>query len=388
MTEQRAPSRTPHSSPPQGGPATPRRRPSEERAEIAASSRTATQLAAIAIVLAALALGLAIWRTLMPAGSSCQRDAWSAAPAADQLPSSWTVRGATFDVSRRTTSYVGPDPGDGSGSVPTILATVTCYSEGASDAVARSAEVARSMGDVVNDRPDLGDQGFEATDDSGALYIQFRHGDLVVDLAGGSGTTIVELDTIASGYDRSLGGDGGTIPSADPNATDATGGESPAASDDTGAAASPAAPELEKLLPAKVGSVDLLVESQLGSTVLQDDQGSRAILAALRAAGKTADDLRFADAYDPNDTSDLTILAVTVNGMDVAKVRQLIMDTWLAASGAGVTKTDVTLGGKAYTKVDLGDQGRVDYVRTADNVVFVITTADEALAGQAAALLP
>ena len=74
--------------------------------------------------------------------------------------------------------------------------------------------------------------------------------------------------------------------------------------------------------------------------------------------------------------------------MDVTKVRQLVLDSWLAASGAGVTQTPVKLGGKDYTKVDLGDSGPLDYVRTANNVVFVITTADGTLADQAAALLP
>jgi hypothetical protein len=387
MTEPQTPSRTPRSAP-QTTPAAPRRRPSEERAAIAASSRTATQLAVVAIVIAAVALGLTIWRVLAPAAASCQSTAWSAAPAADQLPAQWAVKGATFDISRRTTSFVGPDPGDGSGNVPTVLATVTCYAEGASDAVTRSEEVARSNGQVVNDRPDLGDQGFEATDPSGAIFVQFRHGDIVVDIAGGGGATVVDVDTIASGYDKSLGGDGGTIPSEGPSSSGGTGLASPGPSGAAGPSASPAAPELEKLLPAKVGSVDLTVDSALGSTVLQSDQGSRAITAALRAAGKSPDALRLAEAYDATQNSDLNMLAVTVDGMDVAKVRQLVLDSWLAASGAGVTQTQVTLGGKEYTKIDLGDEGPLDYVRTENGVVFVITTSDATLAEQAAALLP
>jgi hypothetical protein len=48
----------------------------------------------------------------------------------------------------------------------------------------------------------------------------------------------------------------------------------------------------------------------------------------------------------------------------------------------------VTLGGHEFTKVNLGDEGPLDYVTTKDGVVFVITTSDPALAAQAAATLP
>ncbi len=102
MTDARPPSPTPY-------PPAPRRRPSEERAAIAASTRTATQVAAIAIVLAVVALALTLWRVVQPGGSSCQTTAWDAAPAADQLPAQWAVKGVTFDINRKTTSLVGPD---------------------------------------------------------------------------------------------------------------------------------------------------------------------------------------------------------------------------------------------------------------------------------------
>jgi hypothetical protein len=138
-----------------------------------------------------------------------------------------------------------------------------------------------------------------------------------------------------------------------------------------------------------VGTVNLTVDSQLGTDVLQNDQGSRAITAALRAAGKTPADLRLAQAYDPNDqNSSFNLLAVQVDGMDINKVRQMVIDSWLAGSGAGVTQTPTTLAGKDWTKVDLGDGGDVDYVRTKDGVVFVITTPDAAQAAEAAAKLP
>lgn len=380
----RAP-RQPQLSPRQGSDGT-RRRPSDERAALMSATRVASRLAGLAIVLAAVALALAVWHAAAPPGPSCQEAAWGAEPAPGQLPGGWAVKGTTFDVNRRTTQFAGPDPGDGTGA-PNVLATATCFAEGAADAVSRSAAAARAIGQVVAERPDLSDGGFEATDVSGAMFLEFRRGEIVVDLAASGGATPADIDTVASALDRSLGGDGGRLSSPGavlPGASSATAGPSASAA----ASASPAAPELEKLLPAMVGKVELTIDSAVGSTVLQDDQGSRAITAALRAEGKGPDALRLAEAYDASQSSDLNILAVRVDGMAVAKTRQLVLDSWLAASGAGVRQTQATIGGREYTKVDLGDGGPIDYVRASGDVVFVITTSDPALAGEAATLLP
>lgn len=392
------PTRNPQSNPSRGGtrdpypapedvPQAPRRRPSDERAALAASTRTATRVGFLAIVIAGIALGITVWRTLAPAAASCQTTVWDAAPAADALPAQWTVKGTTFDTDRRTTQFAAPDPGNGTGA-PNVLATVTCFPAGAADAVSRAAAAARDIGQVVNNRTDLGDGGFEATDASGAIFLEFRRSDIVVDLAASGGATATDIETVASAFDQSLGGPGGSISAPQPSGSGDLGLGSQAPSGSLSPSSSPVAPELEKLLPTKVGSVALTVDSALGTTILQDDQGSRAITAALRAAGKGQDALRLAEAYDSTQASDLNILAITVDGMDVTKVRQLVLDSWLAASGAGVTQTPVKLGGKDYTKVNLGDSGPLDYVRTANSVVFVITTADGTLADQAAALLP
>ena len=389
MTEPTKPSRTPYPNPGQV-PASPRRRPSDERAAVAASSRTATRLAIVAIVVSAVALGLGVWRTVTTStsGSPCQNTAWSAQPAANELPDQWSVAGTTFDVNRRTTQFAGQDTGSGTGA-PNVLATVTCFPDGAADAVSRAAAAAREIGQTVTDRGDLSDGGYLATDASGASFLEFRRGDILVDLAASGGATTADIETVASAYDKALGGDGGSVSSQAPGASGDLGLASPGASNDAGASASaPAAPELEKLLPTKVGTVDLTVDSQLGTDVLQDDQGSRAITAALRAAGKTPADLRLAQAYDANQTSPLNLLAVQVDGMDITKVRQMVIDSWLAGSGAGVTQTPTTLSGKDWTKIDLGDGGNVDYVRTKDGVVFVITAPDAAQAAEAAAKLP
>jgi hypothetical protein len=271
-----------------------------------------------------------------------------------------------------------------------VYATVTCYEDGAADAVTRSADAATAAGQAVTSRNDLGDQGFSAVDDSGATFLQFRHDKLVVYLAASGDATATEVDQLASAFDIALGGDGGAVavgtPAAAtpvPSADTAT----PGPSDDASPGAA-AAPELEAALPAKVGDIALAVDSATGSMMLGEDQLSRAITAALRAAGRTPDDLGIAQAYDETAESDLSVLAVAVEGMAGAKVQAFVLETWLAATGAGITTDTVTLAGSEFTRVDYGDEGPMDYVTTKGNVAFVINTADPALAAEAAAALP
>ena len=118
------------------------------------------------------------------------------------------------------------------------------------------------------------------------------------------------------------------------------------------------------------------------------DQDSRAITAALRAAGKTPDDLRVAQAYDGSGAVDLSVMAVTVDGLPAEQTRDIVLENWLAATGEGVTKDTVTLAGQTWTRIDYGDGGTLDYILTDGANVIVITTADAALAEQTAAALP
>jgi hypothetical protein len=137
-----------------------------------------------------------------------------------------------------------------------------------------------------------------------------------------------------------------------------------------------------------VGDLNLIADSATGSTFLGDDQGSRAVLAALRAEDKQPDDLRVAQAYDEFGESDLSILAVTVDGLSIAQTRGLVLGVWLAATGPGVTQEPIELAGRSFTRIDYGDGGRISYVLAEDPVVLVISTADPALAEATAAALP
>jgi hypothetical protein len=393
MTSPKAPN-LPSSGPSQPQP--PRLRPSDERALLAASGRTTRRIAVAAVGLAVLALALTTFRAIVPGstsstvGSACQQTAWDAMPSAGQMPKDWTVQGATYEINRKSMSLLGPAPADGTSAQAVIYVTVTCYPTGASDAMTRAAAASKDAGQTVDNRPDLGDQAFSALDGSGARFLQLRHGDVVVDLAASGDATQTEVDQLASGFDRALGGDGGTIATPGPSLSPDPSADAsvPAASGPAAASESPAAPELEKLLPTTVGQITLTVSSATGSTVLGQDEGSRAIIAALRVDGKSVDALRYAEAYDDTTGADLQMFALAVNGMSIDKVRRFVLDTWLTAAGPGVTTTSVTLAGHPFTRIDYGDEGPVNYVTTKGDAVIYIKTSDPSLAEQAAAALP
>jgi hypothetical protein len=356
----------------------------------------------LALAIALVAVGLGAWQTvgMLTRAPSCQTAAWNVTPATDQMPGGWSVRTSTYDVGRRTISMVGPESADSSTQQAMGLATVTCFPEGAADSVTRSRAAAKAAGQAVTDRNDLGDQAWTSEDSSGSFFANIRRGAVVAYLAFSGTVTQDEVDQIASAFDLALGGQGGSDVPGPADTLDPVGSEIPSFegsfpldSFDPGASGdlpseSPAAADLEGLLPKKVGEVALTIQSALGPDILGEDQGSRAILAALRQSNLTPDALRVAQAYDETGASDITILVVEVKGMPLTTMRQLVLDSWLAASGAGVTTSDVTLGGHQFTRFDYGDEGTRDYVSAALGHVLVITTADPALAEQAAAALP
>jgi hypothetical protein len=341
--------------------------------------RSARLIAVGALVVGLAAVGLAAWQAAAP---SCQAEAWNVNPSEDDLPIGWSIAATQFDLSRKTMSFVGPI-NEELGFQPQIISTVTCFEQGAAEAVTRSVQAAEDAQQSVIDRDDLGEQAFSAVDDSGATFLQLRKGRIVAYLAADGDTSSTDVYAVASAFDIALGGDGGQIiaPSDDLGAGSLDPGESFPEE-------SPAAPDLVAMVPATVDGLDLEVVSFLGSTYLSENQGSRAILAALRAADREPDDLRVAEAYDALGTTDLNVLVVTVDGLPVAQTEALVMNVWLTATGAGVTREPFEMAGKSFTRVDYGDGGGMNYVLAEDDTVLVITTADADLAAAAAAALP
>ena len=376
---------------PESGSAPPRLKPSDERAQLAETARTTRTIAMVAVVAALVALGLAAWRFVVPAGSTCQDTAWNTTPKAADLPADWSISASQYDVDRKQMTVVGPTPADANSAQAVVYATITCFPSGAADAVTRSADAATAAGQTVTARDDLGDQAFSATDPSNATFLQLRHGDVVVYLAASGDATPSEVDALASAYDKALGGDGGQVAvgTPDPGATSAE--PSDAGASPSGAAeetVSPAAPDLEAAIPATVGDIALGVQSATGADVLGDDPGARAVAAALRAAGHQPEDLLVAYASDQTGASDLTITALSVDGMGAKAMRDLALNAWLPGSGAGVTRDEATVGGRDVTRIDYGDGQGLDYVLVNGDRVFIVSTGDAAVAAEALKALP
>jgi hypothetical protein len=337
-----------------------------------------------------VALVLVIWVAIGQGGSSCQAAAWDTTPSAGDLPPGWTISASQYDPDRKFMRFLGPVPDDGS-TQPTVDATVTCFPEGAAESVTRSRDAIAATGETVTSRDDLGDQAFLAVDQTGSSLLQLRRGDLVVYLVGAAGTQ-GEVEAIASAFDLAMGGQGGQQPvgTLDVSVPPASESAGPSSSDEALASESPVAPELEALIPSSVGGIELSISSQTGDAILADDSNSRAIIAALRAAGRTPADLRVADGYGYDDTmgTDLEVAAFAVDGMKLSALKALVLDSWLSASGAGITTDTATIGGVKVTRVDRGDGGSVDYVLARDGVVVLVTTNDESLAAQTFEALP
>jgi hypothetical protein len=353
---------------------------------LAAASGTTRTLAVTALVLAVLAIGLVAAQSLATP-ASCQDQAWNVSPSAKDLPEGWSIAATQYDLSRKTMSFVGPLPADQYTAQAQVIATITCFEQGAADAISRSQQASEDANQSVTERTDLGDQGFSAVDVSGATFLQLRKDRIVVYIASSAETTPTEVDQLASAFDLALGGDGGTIATATPAASIDLGLDSfdPNASLPT---EPQAAPDLVARLPTAVDGNNMIADSATGSTFLADDQGSRAVVAALRAVDKQPDDLRLAQAYDELGDLDLSILAVTVDGLPVGQTKDLVLGVLLAATGPGVTQEPIELAGRSFTRVDYGDGGSIAYVLVEDPVVLVITTPDPALAEAAAAALP
>ena len=149
--------------------------------------------------------------------------------------------------------------------------------------------------------------------------------------------------------------------------------------------ASHLAPDLEALLPGKLGAATLSRESDKGSALL--DAWTRAMVTFLSDAGKTADDLQFAQAWDAASGLDVSIMAFTVKGIAGSALRQAITEGLLAGS-PDTPQSSETISGKAVTKVSSADDGWTTYLYDHGDVVFLVGTADATLAATALAALP
>ncbi len=355
-------------------------------------------LGALVLSVAALMVAAVGFLRPSPTATSCQSGAWDAIPAAADLPTGWSVGSTDFYRDSQTTTLAGPDPGDGSGG-PSLFVSVTCFGADAANAVTRSRSSATAVGRPVTDLAGIGEAGYQVLDSSaGSSILHFQRATLVAYVASQGTVADADLKTVGSAIDKAMQHAlaGGGAPSAAPAAVTSApspGGSgaassSPAASGAVGPSASPVAPALEALLPTKVGTTTLTIQSATGDMIIGTDPGSRALSAALTSLGKKPTDLQVAQAYDAGGTVDLSIMGFRVPGITAAKLKPMILETWLLANATGVKSSEVTVGGKKVTRVDYGSTGTTSYVVTTKDAVIVVDTADVKLAEQALAALP
>jgi hypothetical protein len=375
----------------------------EADADVAVASvrprRPASIVAVAALVLALVAVGLSAAAILRPAPASCEVAAWNSVPRASEIPSGWTISGTDVYPDNQTTTILGPVPAGGS-AASTIYASVTCFGDHAADALARSEQASKDAGRSVTELDGIGDAGYAIFGDtSGASALQFRRGSLIAYLASSGVVSEADLRQAGSAVDaalrRALGDAGATAaPVASSAATPAgspSGSPAPsglASPEPSQAAAGPAAPDLEALMPRQVNGTQLTVQSATGDQVLGTDAASKALISALASFGKKPGDLQIAQAYDAAGALDLTILGFRVPGVPVAKLQPAVLQTWLFAGATGVTTKETTVSGIKVTEVSYGGDTSVSYVVVRKDAVLVVQSGDATLAAAALAALP
>jgi len=175
----------------------------------------------------------------------------------------------------------------------------------------------------------------------------------------------------------SVGVGGNPSGSATPSA-DASAGASDAVPSDT-----PASAVLESLIPQTVNGTSLTVRSITDAVNIANDPPGRAIDAGVLSLGKQPTDLEIGYGYDASGTVDLTIIGFRIAGISPEVLRPIVLRTWLANEGPGVTTTQVNLAGNPLTQVSYGDSGADEYLFVFKDSVFVVESADSDLATQA-----
>ena len=150
------------------------------------------------------------------------------------------------------------------------------------------------------------------------------------------------------------------------------------------------APELEALLPTELDGTTLQVQSWTGKRILAgyDDALSTSITAFLTSHGKAQEDLRVAQAYDPDQALDALVNVNQVEGVAPKAFVDALLAAWRVDNPDMVVST-IMLDDREVTKADFSDAAIPDsYLYIRDDVVFDIETSDEAIAEAAITALP
>lgn len=353
-------------------------------------------LAAAALVLSVVAIGLTVLRGSSGTAESCRTLAWDALPDGTGLPDGWTVAAGNFYADGAGTSLIGPTPSDESAPT-TLYLQVTCYGADSHLALTRSHGSAVAAGGTDVPLVNLGDESFateDATSASTTVYV--RLGGLLAVLVTPSALDPAELEQAARAVDAALKQAGSTNPrpsptirSPHPSASAVAASPSPSVSEGPSPTPAHLVLDLEKAVPDAIGSVALAKQSFLGTTGLAGtDPSSQALVAKLGALGKKPADFQIAAGYDQLGTSDLQVFAFRVAGIKGTVLGQAIVDSYQAAGVAAVTVTKVTISGKAVTHFAYGTADADDWVYVHGDVVYDVGSVDADLAAQALTALP
>jgi hypothetical protein len=338
-------------------------------------------LVALAVATAAIVLGFLNRGSDL---SACRSQAWAAIPQAEDLPENWTLGSSDLNANGMTVSIMGPPSTDDTSSQPVVYASVTCYGDVAATAMTENRKAAKAAGSTVIERASA-DDAYDVQNQSSGSTTLFRVGPLIGQIADAGSASPDDLATITTAVATAMGNPTAAGEAGPPPSDAAEGSQVPGASvGSPEPEASSVAPDLEAKLPADLGGTPLTKTSATADQIFGTDPNSRALSARIRSLGSDVSDLQVAQAYDDTGTVDVSIVAFRLPGKDGAKLRDAIIETWLSANVAGVTKTEVTLGGKKLTKIDYHDDGPIDYVYGTSDYVIVIDTSDPAIATEAA----
>ena len=143
--------------------------------------------------------------------------------------------------------------------------------------------------------------------------------------------------------------------------------------------------DLEAALPGTYQGVTLDKTSFSGTALLATtSQSNKDLLALVQALGKTPDDLSFAVASDSTNKLGIIFGAYRIKGADATAWSAGLYQ--IAEKGTpGSTATDANLGGRAVKRVTDPTSPQVTYAWPKGDILYIVVTTTDALAGPAIA---
>ena len=120
-----------------------------------------------------------------------------------------------------------------------------------------------------------------------------------------------------------------------------------------------------------------------------DDPWSTTVTAFLTSVGKTPPDLKWAQAYDPNDSLNGSFEAYQLDDADPAKLQETLIAAW-KTDYPDLKLSDVTIGGQDMVRIDVNveEQASSSFLFVRNGILYNFTTDDQELVASAVTALP